>query len=100
VEKLVRSKPVGQTSNEKLEKILSREKSNRRTNGEVSPAKSKSSSGSKIERRKDRTRELKFVEKKQTEESQVTVKERTSSIDFKARRNDNKIQVERPTAKP
>ena len=73
IEKIVRGQRTN--SSQQLEQTLNKNRL-RENEGNAERSISKEDSGNKIVRRKDRSKDLKFVEKKGNEESAVTVKEK------------------------
>lgn len=96
IEKIVRGQRPN--SNQQLEQTLNRNRL-RDNEGNAERSISKSDSGNKIIRRKDRSKDLKFGEGKGNEESAVTVKERAVANKEEYKRNDVVNVKKSPQAK-
>ena len=95
IEKIVRGQRIN--SNAELEQTVNRNRL-RENEGNAERSAGKEESGNKIIRRKDRSKDLKFVEHKGNEESAVTVKEKAVSKEDN-KRNDAVIAKRSPQAK-
>lgn len=84
-------------SNVQLEQTVNRNRL-RENEGNVERSVSKEDSGNKIIRRKDRSKDLKFVEHKGNEESAVTVKEKVV-VKEEYKRSDVVVAKKSPQAK-
>lgn len=85
------------SSNVQLEQTVNRNRL-RENEGNVERSVSKEDSGNKIIRRKDRSKDLKFVEHKGNEESAVTVKEK-AVVKEEYKRSDAVVAKKSPQTK-
>lgn len=95
IEKIVRGQRI--SSNVQLDQTVNRNRL-RENEGNVERSVSKEDSGNKIIRRKDRSKDLKFVDHKGNEESAVTVKEKVVGKE-EYKRSDAVVTKKSPQAK-